>query len=85
MADPVTFAHTGEDWSAMLAAEAYIRERGWSVGSSDRLGVRGIIFEPGVAIAKWHNLNAAQRDECDARLEGRGRDADRVLFIQRAG
>lgn len=50
----------------MYAAERFVREQGWSVGPTDVTGLRGILFRPGVLIAKWKNLTLAERAQCDA-------------------
>lgn len=53
------------DFEAMCAAESFLRERGLSVGSSQRGYPRGIMFGE-YDIAKWRNL----RDFEKAALHG---------------
>jgi hypothetical protein len=86
MSDEVTevFEHDGTDWSAQLALERFVRERGWSISPTDVTGIRAVICEPGIQIAKWKNLTPAERQECDGRvgtLSGRGRDGTFVMVV----
>jgi hypothetical protein len=45
-----------DDFKAVYAAEAWLRERGFSVGSMCRGSPRGILFGD-ITIAKWRNLS----------------------------
>jgi len=84
MSEEVTevFLHDGTEWSGQRALEAFIRRQGWSIGPTDTTGIRGVICEPDVQIAKWKNLTPIERDECDGQVRtvsGRGRDGDFLL------
>ena len=70
-------AKNGEP-SPRAEAETFIRNNGWSIGSSCMGGKRGVIFEPDVLIAKWRNLTLRERETVDAVLEG-SYDEPRVL------
>lgn len=76
------FLHDGTEWSGQRALERFIRQNGWSIGPTDVTGIRGVICEPGIQIAKWKNLTPAERQECDGQVRtvsGRGRDGDFML------
>lgn len=75
---PVVFESDGSEWSAKLAAEAFIRDRGWSVGPSHRSGIRAVIFGD-CAVAKWGNLTDEDRRATDAFLVGHDRNGDLML------
>lgn len=68
-------------FAAMRAAERYIRNRGWTVGPSQRSSPRGIMFDKYV-IAKWRNLSWAERVACDAYLVGNGRYGPLTITTQ---
>ncbi|MEM7096167.1 MAG: hypothetical protein AAF567_24390 [Actinomycetota bacterium] len=67
--------------AATYAANAWIKERGWSAGPSCRSRFRGIIAKPGIRIAKWRNLTLAEQQACDGVLAGSGRDGPLALRI----
>jgi hypothetical protein len=71
---PRTFVNTTDDFSAQRSADQFIADRGWSVGPTDTNNCRGVMFYAHGAIAKWKNLNDAERRQCDAYLIGSGRD-----------
>lgn len=67
-----TFTGDG-DFEAMRKAEAYIRDKGWTVGPNQRGAPRGVMFSDEYAIAKWRNLGPEHRRQLDAVLIGSGR------------
>jgi len=64
---PITFNNDGTEWSAMRAAESFIRKQGWAVGPTQRNDPRAVFFD-GVHVSKWRNLTPAEQDEADAYL-----------------
>lgn len=50
------FPHTGDDFSATSAAEKWLKEKGFSLGTMCSPDPRGILKEPGVLIPKWRYL-----------------------------
>jgi len=72
---PITF-HQDEDdnpFTAMRAAEKHIKNRGWSVGPSQRGAPRVVMFGDFWVIAKWRNISTTDRMGSDAFLFGDGR------------
>jgi|SRR5947209_12617624 len=74
-----TFDQTG-DFAAMHAAERFLSERGFSVGSNQRGAPRGVMFG-NYDIAKWRNLGADERLELHGTLIGDGRNGPLALRI----
>ncbi|ABM96988.1 hypothetical protein [Methylibium petroleiphilum] len=64
----VVFEQKG-DFAASNAAEAWCAERGISVGIMERGMPRGLLYGD-FEIAKWHNLNRADRAALDGRMTG---------------
>ncbi|MEQ8395020.1 hypothetical protein [Thalassobaculum sp.] len=58
------------DFAAVRAAEAYCRERGWSVGRMQARSPRGVICRPNIDIQKWRNLRPNDRAALDAVMVG---------------
>lgn len=50
------FTHTGEAFSATSAAEKWLKEKGFSLGTMCSPDPRGILHEAGVHIPKWRYL-----------------------------
>ena len=63
-----TFKQSG-DFQAMYAAEAWCAENGVSVGSTQRGDPRGLLYGD-FMIAKWRNLDAAERAELHGQMTG---------------
>lgn len=79
----VIFEQAGE-FAAVNAAEAWCRERGISVGAMERGQPRGLFYGD-FAIAKWHNLNRADRAALDGRMTGDMRHGPVVIEIAGRG
>ena len=79
----VAFTDTSptNDFAAVDAAEKWIRENGYSVGSMQRGAPRGIL-KGDFDIAKWRNLNTKERAELDGLMEG-GRGGPVTIRIWR--
>jgi len=67
------------DWTAMHACEKWVKAEGYSIGPTDRTHCRGVLFEPGVRIAKWHSLTPTERAGCDAVVVGSNRNGPLTL------
>jgi len=63
-----TFDQQG-DFAAARAAENWLHEGGYSVGSSERGAPRGIM-RGDVLIAKWRNLSRRERATLDGQMTG---------------
>jgi hypothetical protein len=63
-----TFDQQG-DFAACDAAESWLREGGYSVGSCERGSPRGIM-RGDVPIAKWRNLSPRERKTLDGIMRG---------------
>ncbi len=55
-----TFTHTGDDFSATSAAEKWLKEKGYSLGTMCAPEPRGILKEAGAYIPKWRYLDQDQ-------------------------
>lgn len=53
-----------EDFMASHAAEAWVRERGYSVGSRQR-GAPTAIYKGDCDVAKWRNLSRQEQQQAD--------------------
>lgn len=73
------FAQEG-DFAALDAAFAWCRERGFSVGPGQTGEPSGILHGR-YMIAKWRNLDAADRAALDGELTGDRRDGPVVVVI----
>jgi hypothetical protein len=60
MANLVKTFNEQDDFAAMRAAEHFLQLAGFSVGSNQRGDPRGVMFGD-YDIAKWRNLNTAER------------------------
>lgn len=76
---PVVFEGNGSDFSAMREAERWIRERGWSVGPTDRSQIRAVMFGSDWVISKWRNLTEHERATTHAVLRGSNRHGPLTL------
>ena len=66
-------------FGATYAAEAWLRENGYSYGPSQR-GAPRAIMKGDVSIAKWKNLTGREKSFVDGRLLT-GRDQDAVIKL----
>lgn len=64
----IEFRAEGE-FAAMYEAQDWCRARGISVGSAERGSPRGLLVGD-YLIAKWRNLNAAERTALHGTMEG---------------
>jgi hypothetical protein len=64
----VVFDHAGE-FEACRAAERWCDARGISIGRAQHRAARGLLVGP-YDIAKWRNLNAAERHALDGTMTG---------------
>lgn len=62
------FHGDGSPFGAKYEAEAWLEDRGYSVGSSCVMGPQAVIARPGVLVAKWKNLTAQEKVAVDGRL-----------------
>jgi hypothetical protein len=59
----------GDDFGAQRAAEVWLRERGFSWGSSQVNGPQAI-WHGDCYVSKWRNLSAAEKRDAHAIMEG---------------
>ena len=59
----------GSDFGAQYAAEAWLRERGFSLGPSQVDGPQAI-WHGDCYVSKWRNLSAAEKREVHAIMDG---------------
>ncbi len=62
-----TFQPNGITFGASIDAENYINQQSWSIGSSQGTSPRGI-YRGDAVIAKWRNLNSADRQQLHGEL-----------------
>lgn len=74
------FSEVG-DFAALYAAQAWCRNAGYSYGSTDITG-RVALMRGDVLIAKWHNLSAKERAECDGVMTGDFRNGPVTINIK---
>ncbi|HEX8610206.1 MAG TPA: hypothetical protein VF800_02875 [Telluria sp.] len=72
MSDVITFNNQGE-FAASRAAEEWLRERGFSFGPSQADGPQAI-WHGDCYVSKWRNLNAKDKREMHAVMDGDGRN-----------
>ena len=76
------FKGNGETFSAKVEAEKWLRDNGYSYGSSSVNCPQGVV-KGDAFIAKWRNLSASERKAMDGKLyAGREGDARLVLIDQ---
>lgn len=75
----VSFEQKGV-FAASNAAEAWCAERGISVGIMERGQPRGLVYGD-FEVAKWHNLNRAERAALDGRMIGEMRHGPVVVEV----
>lgn len=76
--------HEQGDFAAADAAEAWLHENGYSVGSSQRGAPRGIM-RGDVLIAKYRNLTPRERAALDGQMTGDMRSGPVVIEIFHLG
>ena len=79
MKTTITFDMPG-DFQASYAAEAWLRERGFSIGSSQSGAPRAIWFGD-CYISKWRGLNQADKLEMHAKMTGDGRSGPVLIDL----
>lgn len=72
MITAVIFNNKGE-FAASYAAEKWLRDRGFSFGSSQADGPQAI-WHGDCYVSKWRNLSAKEKREMHAVMDGDGRD-----------
>lgn len=72
MGDKIIFPQEGL-FQAQHAAEKWLRERGFSIGSS-QAGSPRAIWHGDCYISKWRGLSPAERASCHALMTGNGRN-----------
>lgn len=83
--ETTTFSNTGETFSALYAAEAWLRENGYSYGSMCGPGNPIGFIHGDHAIAKWRNLSKSDIAELDGQIECRNgsyRDGSVVILFK---
>jgi len=66
---PEIFKNTGDAFSGWNAAKAWLKENGWVAGATQRGSPSGIMpAHRFYAVAKWRNLNEAERADLSGRL-----------------
>jgi hypothetical protein len=76
------FKSTGESFSAFYAAEKFVRELGYSVGSMQR-GMPIGLYKGDADISKWSNMTRAERESLHGTLESTSfRDMDVVVNLK---
>jgi hypothetical protein len=76
----IVFSNAGT-FSASRAAEQWLRDRGFSFGSS-QVGGPQAIWHGDCDIAKWRNLNPAEKRDCHATLDGNGREGPMTITLR---
>ncbi len=70
-----------DTFGALYAAEAWCKENGFSFGSTDVTGY--VALKRGEwAIAKWKNLTAKERAQCDGIMSGDWRNGPITVSIK---
>ncbi|MBG9991570.1 hypothetical protein [Pseudoalteromonas sp. NZS37] len=79
MANEKVFKHDGTTFGAKFTAEEWLRENGFSYGSSSHDGPQGIV-KGDAYIAKYRHLSKDDKEAMDGWLYA-GRDQDaRIIF-----
>ena len=76
-------AVAGDDFGAQRAAEDWLRERGFSWGSSQVDGPQAI-WHGCHSISKWRNLSASEKRDAHAIMEGARDGAVRITLRSHA-
>lgn len=76
-----TFKNTGEDFSAIRAAESYLKEIGFSMGSMEGKCPIGV-HQGDLFISKWTRMTTDEQNALDGALESADfREKDVILTI----
>lgn len=81
--DKITFNNPGT-FSAARAAEKWLADRGFSIGSSQVAPSLRAIWYGDCSISKWRNLSAKERASCHAIMEGDERDGPVTIRLTKA-
>jgi hypothetical protein len=79
-----TFKNTGDTFSGVRAAEDYIRQLGYSLGSMERHRPIGLLKGEGHYISKWTRMTDAEHNQLDGWLEGPDYREGDVTVVLRA-
>lgn len=72
----------GVDFSALNAAEDFLKTRGFSFGPGCAASRKaGVLYGPGWQIAKWRNLTPLEQRQCHGLIEGERRSGPVTLRI----
>lgn len=69
-------------FQARLAAEAWCREHGISVGQSSATGPSGLLFGKYDWIAKWRNLTPKERGDLHGTMDGDFREGPVIINLK---
>ncbi len=69
----LTFPADVVPFASRLAAERYLKDRGFSVGHWQEGAPAGVLHGAGLDIRKWRDLSSADQDALDGRMSGDGR------------
>ncbi|GAB0154682.1 hypothetical protein [Marinobacterium sp. BA1] len=76
------FNGNGDEFSAKYEAEKWLRENGYSVGSSSIDGPQGVV-KGDAYISKWRNMTKREQNEMDGVLYA-GREGVARLLLKQA-
>lgn len=82
MRTTISFNDAGT-FEASRAAEKWLRERGFSYGSSQADGPQAIWYGE-CSISKWRNLSVKERGQCHATLGGNQREGPMHITLRNA-
>ena len=69
-------------WKAMYAAQGWLKENGYSYGSTDGLNPQGFIYQSEWPFTqKWHNMSADEKRACDGVIIGELREGPVTLLF----
>lgn len=74
-----TFDRKGT-FNAAHDAEKFLRDRGFSLGSSQADGPQGILFGD-YAISKWRNMSSAEIKQLHGVMRGDGREGPLTIYL----
>lgn len=76
----IVFNGNGETFSALYEAEKWLRDNGYSVGSSC-IGCPTGVVKGDAYISKWRNMTAEEKDALDGTLTA-GREGPATLLLK---
>lgn len=79
----LTFRHTGDEFSALRAASAWLDSAGYDYGPVQGSSPIGILRRPCVAIPKWRHIYEDERATLDGTItfDGGPRFGDAIVTI----